>query len=79
MPGVMGALSTVLGKNNVNIESAHASIKSQGLTKKISFVHFFTAISKENQIQKSIDEIKKLKVIRGSIKLFIILGDQNNE
>ncbi len=79
MPGVMGALSTVLGKNNVNIESAHASIKSQGLTKKISFVHFFTALSKENQVQKSIEEIKKLKVIRGSIKLFRILGDQNNE
>ncbi len=78
MPGVMGKLATVLGKNNINIESAHASIKQQGKTN-ISFVHFFTELGREKHVQKSIEEIKRFKLIRGNIKLIRILGDHTNE
>jgi len=78
MPGVMGKLSTALGNNNVNIESAHASIEKSSSDKSISFVHFFTALGKESQVQKSVDEIRKFKLIRGDIKLYRILGDDQN-
>jgi homoserine dehydrogenase len=77
MPGVMGKLATILGKNNINIESAHASIKTNKSDKKISYVHFFTALGKEKQIQESISEIKKLNVISGEIQLFRILGENS--
>jgi homoserine dehydrogenase len=77
MPGVMGKLATACGNNNVNLESAHASIKRIS-SNNISFVHFFTALARENMVQKSISEIQKFKVIRGEIKLFRILGDDTH-
>ena len=78
MPGVMGKLATVLGKNNINIESSHASIKQLSSDNNISFVHFFTALGREKQVQKSIEEIKNFKIIRGDIKVLRILGDHKN-
>jgi homoserine dehydrogenase len=78
MPGVMGKLATALGNNQVNIESAHASIEKSSSNKDISFVHFFTAMGQEEQVQKSVNEIKKLKMIRGDIKILRILGDNQN-
>jgi len=78
MPGVMGKLATALGKNNINIESSHASIKHLSSDNNISFVHFFTALGREKQVQESIEEIKKFKIIRGDIKVLRILGDHKN-
>ena len=78
MPGVMGKLATALGNNNVNIESAHASIEKSSSDKNTSFVHFFTAMGRESQVQKSLEEIRKFRLIRGDIKLFRILGDDQN-
>jgi homoserine dehydrogenase len=75
MPGVMGKLATILGQNNINIESAHASVKTSKSSKKISYVHFFTATGKEKQIKDSVAEIKELNFIRGAVQMFRILGE----
>ncbi len=74
-PGVMGKLSTALGKNEINIESAHASIKEIKRDQKVSFVHFFTEKAQEKDILKAIQDTKKFKVIHGEIKMFRILGE----
>ena len=74
-PGVMGKLSTALGKNGINIESAHASIKEIKHGQKVSFVHFFTEKAKEKAIIQSLVDIRKFKVIKGGIKMFRILGE----
>ena len=79
MPGVMGKLATILGKNRINIESAHASVKTNKSDKKISYVHFFTALGKEKQVQQSIEEINKLNVISGKIQFFRILGENSDD
>jgi homoserine dehydrogenase len=79
MPGVMGKLATILGKNKINIESAHASVKTNKSDRKISYVHFFTALGREKQIQDSVAEINKLNVISGEIQLFRILGENSND
>jgi len=78
VPGVMGKLATILGENKVNIESSHASIKIIRSDNKISFVHFFTAITRESQIQNAIKQIVNLKVIHGEYQLFRVLGDEAN-
>jgi homoserine dehydrogenase len=77
VPGVMGKIATALGDNNINIESAHASIK-EAKEEKISYVHIFTEPSPEKHIQESIRQIKKLKVIRGEINFIRILGEVSN-
>jgi len=74
-PGVMGKLATTLGKNGINIESAHASIKEIKRDLKLSFVHLFTEKAKEKEILNAIAEIKKFKIIRGEIKMIRILGE----
>ena len=74
-PGVMGNLATALGKNEINIESAHASIKEIKRDQKLSFVHFFTEKAKEKDILKAIIDIRKFKVIHGEIKMLRILGE----
>ena len=74
-PGVMGKLATALGSNEINIESAHASIKEIKRDQKVSFVHFFTEKAKEKDLLQAISDIKKFKVVRGEIKMFRILGD----
>ncbi len=74
-PGVMGKLATTLGKNGINIESAHASIKEIKQDLKLSFVHLFTEKAKEKEILNAIAEIKKFKIIRGEIKMIRILGE----
>ena len=79
MPGVMGKLATILGKNRINIESAHASVKTNKSDKKISYVHFFTALGKEKQVQQSIEEFNKLNVISGKIQFFRILGENSDD
>jgi homoserine dehydrogenase len=74
-PGVMGKLATALGENEINIESAHASIKEIKRHQKVSFVHFFTEKAREKDIKQALKDIKKFRVIHGEIKMFRILGD----
>lgn len=77
VPGVMGKIATVLGENNINIESTHASVDKIKRHEKTSFVHIFTEPSPEHDILKSLSTIKKMKVIRGAIRLFRILGEES--
>jgi len=78
MPGVMGKIATVLGNFDINIGSAHASAEIYDKKEKKSFVHIFTEMAKEKDIQASVEEIKKLNVIQGDIKYFRILGEQSD-
>jgi len=75
IPGVMGKIATVLGENNINIESAHASSIETKRSEKTSFVHIFTEQSQEKNIIRSINTISDLNVIRGDTIFFRILGD----
>lgn len=75
VPGVIGNIATVLGENKINIESTHASTDIGRKQQRTSFVHIFTEAASEHDIIKSLNTIRKLKVIRGEIKLFRILGE----
>jgi homoserine dehydrogenase len=75
VPGVMGKIATVLGENNINIESTHASAIDSKRSEKTSFVHIFTETAQEKNILRSIKTINDLNVIRGETTLFRILGD----
>ena len=78
IPGVMGKITTVLGDHKINIESTHASTKETKNAQKISYIHIFTESAPEKNIIQSINQIKKLKVIKGEIKFFRILGEVSN-
>ena len=75
VPGVIGSIATILGGNKINIESTHASANTMKNQEKTSFVHIFTEPAPEHNIIKSLTTIRKLKVVRGEIKLFRILGE----
>ncbi len=75
VPGVIGNIATILGENKINIGSTHASASILKKQEKTSFVHIFTEPAPEHEIIKSLNTIKKLKVVRGEIKLFRILGE----
>lgn len=77
-PGVIGQLATVMGQHKINIESAHTSVKEARTENSVSFVHFFTAITREGQVLDSLAEIRKLKAIKGEIKLLRILGESED-
>lgn len=76
-PGVMGKITTALGENQINIGSAHASIKETRRREKISFVHIFTENAREKDLQKAISQIRKFKIIRGAIKYMRILAENS--
>ena len=78
VPGVIGKIATVLGENNINIESAHASTIEIKKSEKTSFIHFFTEQAQEKNVLQSIKTISDLNVIRGDTVFFRILGDINN-
>ncbi|KON28445.1 hypothetical protein AC481_01725 [miscellaneous Crenarchaeota group archaeon SMTZ-80] len=75
VPGVMGKIATVLGENNINIESTHASVAERKKDEKISYVHIFTELASEKAIQNSIAQIRRFNVIKGEITFFRILGE----
>jgi homoserine dehydrogenase len=77
VPGVIGKIATVLGENKINIESTHASTDTIKKGEKTSFVHIFTELAPEHDVQQSLKTIRKLKVIRGDIKLLRILGESS--
>ncbi len=74
-PGVMGEVTTLIGKHEINITSAHAETgKYNGKT--VGYVHIFLSKTVESEIYNAIDEIRELKLVRGDIKLFRILDDE---
>jgi len=79
VPGVIGKIATVLGENKINIESTHASATDTiRKREKTSFVHIFTEPASEYDLQKSLKTIRKLKVVRGEIKMLRILGEYSH-
>lgn len=77
IPGVMGKIATVLGQNNINIESAHASKWVQKKEPTAS-VHIFVESAREKDITNAMTEIKKFKIMKGESKIIRILGDTSN-
>jgi homoserine dehydrogenase len=78
IPGVMGKIATVLGENNINIESAHASRRDQKKGRETAYVHIIVESACERDIFNAITKIKNLKVITGDTKVFRILGKVSN-
>ncbi len=74
-PGVIGLVATVLGKNNINIASAHAEVE-RSISQSIGFVHILIDRAREKDVLKSIKDIEKLGIIQGKVKLFRILKER---
>ncbi len=70
IPGVVGKITTILGKHDINIGSAHAEVE-QGT----GFVHILIDLAREESINRALKEIEKLEIIRDKIKLFRILKE----
>ncbi len=68
MPGVVGKITTILGDQNINIASVHAETKEG-----TGYAHLLIEKAKEAFIYKSIEEIIKLNIVKGEIKMFRIL------
>ena len=78
VPGVMGKIATILGQNNINIESAHASKWTQKKEPTAS-VHIFVEKSKEKDVLSAISQIKKSKIIRGETTVMRIIGETSHD
>ncbi len=74
-PGVIGLIATVFGEHNINIASAHAEVQPND-SKTIGYVHILIDYAKEKDVLSSIEAVKKLDIIRGKIKLFRILKEE---
>ena len=70
VPGVVGQITTILGKHKINIGSAHADVEEG-----IGFVHILIDLARESSIRLALKEIEKLDVIRDKIKLIRILRE----
>jgi homoserine dehydrogenase len=78
IPGVMGRIATVLGENNINIGSAHATRKEQEKPDKTGYVNIFIESAKERDILKAITQIKKFQIVKGAVTIIRILGGPEN-
>jgi homoserine dehydrogenase len=74
IPGVIGKIATVLGENNINIGSAHATRKEQKKYDNMGYVNIFIESAKEQDIFRAINQIKKFKIIKGRTTIMRILG-----
>lgn len=70
VPGVVGQITTILGKHKINIGSAHADVE-----KGIGFVHILIDLARESSIHLALKEIEKLDIIRDKIRLIRILKE----
>jgi len=75
IPGVIGRIATVLGENNINIGSAHATRKKEKISGKTGYVNIFIESAKEKDILSAISQIKKFKIVKGETTVFRILGE----
>lgn len=71
-PGVIGEITSVLGRHGINIGSAHAEVDKAG-SSDLGYVHILIDMAKEGDIKKALSVIKDLEIIRDKIKLFRIL------
>jgi len=71
-PGVIGMITTTLGKFNININSAHAEVNRKS-GEEAGFVHILIDHALEKDIRLAIEEIGRLNIIRDKVKFFRIL------
>jgi homoserine dehydrogenase len=71
-PGVIGKITSVLGKFKINIGSAHAEVDMQS-PMQMGFVHVLVDHAKEKDVQKAMQEISNLDLMRDKIKYYRIL------
>ncbi len=73
-PGVIGLIATILGKNKINIASAHAEVE-KSYANSIGYVHILIDKAKEKRVLKSIRDVEALNITSGKVKLFRILKE----
>lgn len=73
-PGVMGEVTTVIGKHKINITSAHAEIDKQ-IDASVGFVHIFLEDAMEKEVRAALKDIKSLQLVKGDIKVIRILDN----
>ena len=71
-PGVFGKITSIFGRYNINISSAHADIAEE-LPPQSAYVHLFVNHAKEKNFKKAIGYISKLDFMIDDIKYFRIL------
>lgn len=77
VPGVIGKITSVIGKQNININSAHASVETANGKSEMGYVHIFCNRAREKDILGAIEKIKAMDTLRGEIKLFRILNEND--
>ncbi len=75
-PGVFGKISSIFGKYNINISSAHADIAKE-LPPNSAYIHIFVNNAFEKNVLRAIKYISKLDFIISDIKYFHILELEN--
>jgi homoserine dehydrogenase len=73
-PGVMGEITTIIGKHKINISSAHAEIGKMD-HKTVGYVHIFLEKTREKDVYSALEKIKALQLIQGDIKFYRILDE----
>jgi homoserine dehydrogenase len=71
-PGVIGKITSALGRYNINICSAHAESYKKP-SAEMGHVHIFVDKAQEKNIYKAIDHISKLDIMLDKIKYYRII------
>ncbi len=75
VPGVIGKITTIFGEHNININSAHASVEQEKISKhRGGFVHIFIDHAQEKNFKNALRSIDDLQVIKGKVSYFRILS-----
>lgn len=76
-PGVIGKIATILGKNAINIDSAHASLSDRIKDPDSGYVHIFTGTASERDIIRSMAEIKNINIVIGDSCFYHIIDEES--
>ena len=71
-PGVIGKITSIFGRYNINISSAHADIAKE-LPIHTGYVHIFVNNAREKNLRRAIKYISKLDLVVNKVKFFRIL------